>query len=195
MPWPASIAELETFLAVAELRSFSRAAEQLCLTQPAVTGRINRLEAALGVRLIERTSRRLSLTGDGEQLQEGADRVLAELRALFSGFGVASRGERPVAVACTGGIAALFMPALVRAFGNAHPDVHVNLLDLPPPAALEAVRRGRADFAIMAIEDRPQGVAFELLIDDDCVVVALSVIPCSRGRMRRSPMCSRGQSW
>jgi LysR family transcriptional regulator, regulator for bpeEF and oprC len=81
--WPTSIIELETFLAVAELRSFSRAAERLRLTQPAVTGRIKRLEAALGVRLIERTSRRLSLTGDGERSREGAERGPSGVAGAF----------------------------------------------------------------------------------------------------------------
>ncbi len=136
-----------------------------------MTGRINRLEATLGVQLIARTSRRLSLTPDGERLRAGAARVAAELDALFAGFGLDHPGERPVAVACTAGVAALFMPALVRALSQVHPAIHVNLLDLHPQAALDAVRSARADLAVMAVADTPQGVAFEPLVDDDCVVI------------------------
>src|SRR5579875_3120045 len=87
--------QLETFLAVAEERSFSRAATRLHRTQPAVSQAVAKLEAELGETLLERTSRDGTLTDAGEVLREHAQKMLnlrsdaraalADLRALHKG--------------------------------------------------------------------------------------------------------------
>ena len=71
--------DLETFVAVAEDRSFSRAAERLHLTQPAVTKRIKRLEESLGTDLFDRIGRRVELTQGGALLLPRAQSLLAEI--------------------------------------------------------------------------------------------------------------------
>jgi DNA-binding transcriptional LysR family regulator len=77
---------LRAFVAVARLRSFTRAAEQLLITQPALTRTVQQLEAALQVRLLERTSRRIELTETGQEFLTRAERVLAEMdQALAAG--------------------------------------------------------------------------------------------------------------
>lgn len=169
----ATITDLETFLAVADLQSFSRAAERLCISQPAVSARINRLEAMLGARLIDRSTRRLSLTTRGEGLRLGAERVMGDLRALLEGFGVQDAPPRAALdVVCTGGIAALFMPGLMRAFAAEHPDIAVRLHERAPPAAIQAIRTGGADLGVIAIGEPPPDIEFIPLVDDECVVVA-----------------------
>ena len=173
MRLPVTIAEVEAFLAVAENQSFSRAADILCITQPAVTGRISRLEATLGTRLIERTTKRVVLTAEGERFRLGSERVVFEFRMLLEGFGLVDKRPRgAVTVACTGGIAAMFMPGLLHAFSETHPDIRVRLRDLAPPAALEAIRTGKADLAIMAVGEDVNDVSFAPLVEDECVVVA-----------------------
>jgi DNA-binding transcriptional LysR family regulator len=77
---------LRAFVAVARLRSFTRAAEQLLITQPALTRAVQQLESALQARLLERTSRRIELTETGQEFLTRAERVLAEMdQALAAG--------------------------------------------------------------------------------------------------------------
>ena len=71
--------ELKAFLTVADLGSFSRAAEQLHLTQPAVSKRIQRLESSLSTRLFDRVGRRIFLTDAGKTLEPRARELLAQL--------------------------------------------------------------------------------------------------------------------
>lgn len=82
--------ELETFIAVAELGSFSLAAKRLNLSQPAVTARVQKLESTLGTRLLHRTTRSVEVSEAGRRLMGEAGRVLHDLRALISEFREAS---------------------------------------------------------------------------------------------------------
>ncbi|AUW58953.1 LysR family transcriptional regulator [Sphingobium sp. SCG-1] len=98
--------QLSIFVAVADNGSFSRAAEGLRMPRPSVTNAINALEAALGARLLQRTTRRTSLTAEGERLYDRATRLLtdiSETRNLFGASSVAPRGrlrvDIPVALA------------------------------------------------------------------------------------------------
>ncbi|KZC80141.1 transcriptional regulator [Sphingobium yanoikuyae] len=98
--------QLRIFVAVVDNGSFSRAAEALRMARPGVTNAINALEADIGARLIHRTTRRLSLTGEGEQFYDRATRLLTDIsdaRNLFGGGGVSPRGrlriDIPVALA------------------------------------------------------------------------------------------------
>jgi len=75
-----TVTQLECFLAIARTRSFGRAAEQLAKTQPALSVQIQRLEADLGVTLLERTGREVGLTGAGEILVPHAERIVVEVQ-------------------------------------------------------------------------------------------------------------------
>ena len=98
--------QLRVFVAVVDNGSFSRAAEALRMAKPGVTNAINALEAEVGARLMQRTTRRLSLTAEGEQFYDRATRLLTEIsdaRNLFGGAAVAPCGrlrvDIPVALA------------------------------------------------------------------------------------------------
>lgn len=147
--------ELETFLVVAEKASFSLAAEYLHVTQPSVTGRIQRLESALAIKLFERTTRRVELTPQGLLLATEATNALANLRKLIGQFSKEAKLARQrVIVAATPMLAALSLPPVIRAYSERFPDVQVELRDLQYPDALTALDTGAADLAILAIEDR-----------------------------------------
>lgn len=122
------IQRLRVFVAVTENRSFARTAEALRMTRPGVTNAINALEDSVGARLFHRTTRRVSLTVEGEQLHERALQLLAdvdETQGLFGGSGERPRGrlrvDIPVAIAKP-----FIIPALPQ-FIAAYPDVEVIL--------------------------------------------------------------------
>src|SRR5262245_60463582 len=77
------LAELETFLAVARLGSFSLAAKQLHVSQPSVTSRIQRLEGTLRAKLLIRTTRRVEPTPEGARLRDAAEQALSGLREVL----------------------------------------------------------------------------------------------------------------
>ena len=132
---------LRAFVAVSETGGFTRAARRLNLTQPAVSHQIRRLEEQVGRGLIRRTTRRLTLTDDGEDLLLHAREILAGLDALAQRF-----RPSPVSGVVRFGAPEAFMgerlPALLCQFSRAFPavrlDVHVSTyLDLSTMIAAE----------------------------------------------------------
>ena len=112
---------LETFLAVAQLRSFARAAKRLNTTQPAISQRIAALEPSLGRRLLDRTPRLVAPTEAGRLLLEHAERVLAARTALMQAVGdpAALSGSMRVGVSET--VVHTFLPAFLERLAQAHP--------------------------------------------------------------------------
>jgi DNA-binding transcriptional LysR family regulator len=108
--------------------SLAAAAQQMGVTPPAVSRRLSLLERRLGVRLLQRTTRRIHLTPEGEAyLHEGA-RILADLEALertVSGTRATARG--PLAIACTLGFGRQRLAPALSAFAHAYPEVQVQL--------------------------------------------------------------------
>ena len=90
------IQQLQVFVTVVDSGSFARAAEALRMGRPSVTNTVSALESAIGARLLHRTTRRSSLTGEGELFYERATRILAdveEARDLFGGSGQHPKGR------------------------------------------------------------------------------------------------------
>ena len=120
--------ELETFVAVADAGSFSAAAGRLRASPPAVTRIISALEDRLGIRLLNRTTRRLSLTDAGRRHLEASRRILADLAAAeqeTTGEAAAPTGHLTVTGSVTFGRMAL--APVARAFLAAYPDVTLSL--------------------------------------------------------------------
>jgi DNA-binding transcriptional LysR family regulator len=120
--------EMRTFVRVVEAGSISQAAEQLGVAKSGVSRRLAELEARLGVRLLNRTTRRSSLSEAGRSYYEGALRLLsdvAELDALVTGSEAALEGRLRLAAPLSFGLAHL-SPA-IEAFARAHPEVLIDI--------------------------------------------------------------------
>ncbi len=166
------IEELQTFLAVAELGSFSLAAEHLNLSQPSISNRIRRLETKLFVRLLDRTTRRAELTEAGQRLYDQATETLFGLRRLLQNFKKeAVSRDREVRVAATPMVATIGLPPILGLFRKAHTSITVLLHDLAPADALKHVADGSCDLAVMALAESWPNVSFEPLLSDTCVVI------------------------
>ena len=165
--------ELETFIAVAEAGSFSIAAQRLHVAQPSVTGRVQRLETALGTKLLQRTTRRVETTADGALLLTEANYALRGLRSVVGKFREGARLARQrVVVAATPTIAAVTLPQIIKDYSSRFPDVQVDLRDLQYSDALDAVSSGAADLAVLALEEGETRFRFEPLWTRDMVFVA-----------------------
>lgn len=164
--------DLQTFLAVADHGSFSRAAERLALSQPSVSNRVKRLEEKLNARLLERTTRKVELTVHGRRLHERASVTLRALRDLLREFH-AETGlrRRQVEVAATMMIASVAVAPILGSFADAHPDISVRLRDRIPDAAVAEAIDGECDMAVMVLERADATLDFEPLLADRCVAV------------------------
>lgn len=166
-------AELETFLAIAETGSFTKAARLLALAQPSISQRVQKLEAELGTRLFDRTGRDVVLTDAGERLRMRARPIVDEMRALVSEFqdGTEAR-RREVRVVASPMVAAVLLPPVVRRFAEVTPGVAVHIHETVLSQALDHLAAGRADFAAMVMDSPDARFRFDLLLEDESVVVA-----------------------
>ena len=117
-----SVRQLRAFVAVYDSGQLSAAAEALSLTQPAVTVLLRELEARLGVRLFDRSTRSLRRTEAAAEAIGHARRALAEMQALSGGMASLARGERGrLRIAATSTVAQTLLPAAVRRYLDRHP--------------------------------------------------------------------------
>ena len=169
------LSHLETFIAVAQLGSFSLAAQQLHITQPSVTSRIQRLEDMLGVKLLIRTTRSIKVTPQGAQLLDEATATLQGLRDLVEKFRQQAESARQrVVVAATPMLAAMTLPPIIHSYSEHFPGVQIDLRDLRYEDALNSLMTGEADIAVLALEEDDQRFDFQPIREDDMVLVVPS---------------------
>ncbi len=165
--------ELETFIAVAQAESFSAAALRMHVTQPTVTGRIQRLESMLGVKLLRRTTRKVETTPQGALLLAEAVKALESLSQLVLGFQKKARVARQrVVVAATPTLAALWLPTIIHGYSERFPDVKVEMRDLQYAGVLAAIDEGSAALGVLAFEGEDSRYRFQSLWSDDMLLMA-----------------------
>lgn len=166
------LVELETFLMVVELGSFSLAARRLHISQPSVTSRVQRLESLLKTKLLIRTTRHVEPTPSGKRLQERAEIALRDLRTLLQEFQADAEAARfRVTVASTPMISAVMLPTLIHTFGTRYPDVHIQLRDLQYEEVVAKVETGDVDFAVVAFDNDSDKLDFEPLSEEDILLI------------------------
>jgi DNA-binding transcriptional LysR family regulator len=162
-----SPADLDAFLSVAETSNFRQSAQLLGLSQPSVSARIQHLEAVLGVRLFDRTTRRVVITDAGERLRSRVERMVAETRNLVREFREESHLQRGrLVVGASPSVAAGFLPAVIGEFQRRWPDIEVVLLDDFFGQVLDRVSRGEVDFAVTPYIAGEDAYEYEPLLDD-----------------------------
>ena len=141
--------QIRCFLAVAELRHFGRAAEQLHVVQPAVSQQVRRLEQELGVQLFHRTTRTVELTGAGLAFLERAREIAAAVDRASQTAQQEREGNQVFLRVATGsGLGSLLGAVLEDLRHGAH-DLNVQLVRLPEQERLERLADGRLDAAII----------------------------------------------
>ncbi|GLQ86522.1 LysR family transcriptional regulator [Dyella flagellata] len=152
-----NLRQLRVFLAVARQRHFRRAAEHLHLSQPAVSRQVAELEAELGVRLFDRSTREVVPTESGRYLESAIERVLDELEGVLDH--VHSEGERrrgKIRIASVPTLSASLMPLCIADCVREYPELTIQLHDQSQTLVLDSVRGGEVDFGL-AIEPPEAG--------------------------------------
>ncbi len=179
-----SLRQLEYAVALAESLHFGRAARACHVSQPALSLQIRSLEDALGVRIFERSRRRVLLTSTGERVVVQARRVLRELDELLD----LARHEGPFArelrLGVIPSIGPYLLPVLLGALRRAQPQLELLLHELPAAAALRALDEGLLDLLLTAL---PAGGPLERMsiFSEPLVVLARAEHPLMRPTTRR----------
>lgn len=163
---------VQAFIAIAAHRNFRRAAAELHITQTALSRRLQTLEAYLGMKLLERTTRSVELTRTGADFLPRAQRLLTELETALTDIretGKAMRGS--VTVACVPSIGARYLPHVIRQYSAAHPDNRITIHDHSSFGVTEAVLRREAEFGINVTGSHDAGLASVPLVRDRFVLV------------------------
>ncbi|MBS1190386.1 MAG: RuBisCO operon transcriptional regulator CbbR [Rhodocyclaceae bacterium] len=167
-----SLRQLRVFEAVASQLSFSRAARELFLTQPAVSMQVKQLEESAGLPLYEQVGKRIRLTEAGELMAQTARRVAGEMRQLKESLvalkGVEA-GSLALAVVSTG---IYFAPHFLGRFSARHPGVRVRLLEANREHVLQLLAASEVDLAVMGETPDGSGLAAEYFADHPLGIVA-----------------------
>jgi len=177
------IGELQAFIAVAEKSSFRAAAEGLFISQPALSRRIDKLERDLKCQLLERTTRRVSLTDAGRQFLSHAQAVIEELELAYQGLearAVARTGK--VTIACVPSVANHLLPSVLKSFSKTNPSVRVKVIDESALTVLDSVREGLADFGLSFLGSQEAELDFTAVRVERYVVVVPKVHPLAKRR-------------
>jgi DNA-binding transcriptional LysR family regulator len=159
--------QLEYFAAVARHRHFTRAAEALYVTQPALSQQIRRLEAELGLALFRRTSKGVELTPAGADLLVHAEKVLGEVAAARAEMDRHTGVSRGVARIAATAADAPRLPEALAAFHHEHPGIQIALRQGSANEVVDLVQRGAVDVAVLALAgEPPAGVTAQPLADE-----------------------------
>lgn len=173
---------VQAFVAIAELGSFTAAANHMDLSQAALSRRLKKLEDGLGVMLIARTTRCVALTPEGSEFLPKAQRVVGELAAslddLRSADGKSTGG---VKIGCLPTLAAL-LPSLLREYSSGRPNVRVQVVDRSATDLREELLRGELDFAITTAGTTHPKLDAQKMFSEDLVAVCPASHPFAQRR-------------
>ena len=176
------ISALQAFLAVAETGSFSRAAERIYLTQPAISKRIAALEQGLGAKLFDRIGRRVQLTPAGQALAARGQALLKDfddVRRVITNLAGTIGGELRLAMSHHVGLHRL--PPALKNFHEAYPEVRLDLRFMDSEQACQAVTQGELELAIVTLPpDKLAPLRMEKIWDDPLDIVVGRNNPLAR---------------
>ncbi len=174
---------LETFCRVADLKSFTKAADDLFLTQPTVSGHILSLEQFLSLRLFDRASREVRLTKSGEVFQEYASKILSlrkDLLNALSEFSKGIRGELSLGTSTIPG--EYLLPRLIGDFKREHPSFVISLKIADTKEVIQFVLQDHVEFGIIGARLNHPSLHYEKFEEDKIVVVAPAGHPLTRNK-------------
>lgn len=174
---------LQAFARIAELGTFQKAAAALFLSQSALSRRISKLETDLGVRLLDRTTRRVRLTAVGRDFLPQARRLIEELETSITGLrDMAKHGSGQVVLGCVPTAAIHILPPVISDYSARHPDNRIRILDLHANEVLQAVLRGEAEFGLTLSGIDEPDIETEALFDDPFVLACHRDHPLAKRR-------------
>ncbi|MGB1675020.1 MAG: LysR substrate-binding domain-containing protein [Miltoncostaeaceae bacterium] len=164
--------QLLTLRTVVDKGSFSHAAEELGISQPAVSFQIRSLEDRIGERLLDRSGRRVTLTDAGRVVDSHARRMLAlEADMLRDVAGIADHLSGPLVLGSSTGPGELLLPHLLGGFKRENPEVEVSLVVQDTQAVCDRVLEDEIELGVVGAARPHRGLVFEPFMRDELVVI------------------------
>src|SRR3989449_4397781 len=164
--------QLETFLEVARLCSFSRAAEKRFRTQPAVSSQIRGLEEEVGARLLDRSGGKVSLTASGKLFLKYAEETIDARKAVCVAIAETERIPRgEIVVGANEGTCLHILPEVFAQFKRNYPDVAVNIKRSDYAKILESVSDNSVDFGVVSLPVHDNRLQCVPIHRDELVVI------------------------
>ncbi|MBO6519822.1 MAG: LysR family transcriptional regulator [Rhodospirillales bacterium] len=180
---PYGIRDIEVFIRVIDSGSFKEAAAFLNVTQSALTQRLQKLEDAVGAKLIDRTTRSIALTAVGRAFLPAARRMLNQFEQAYNDIrDVIDVAGGRVTISSLISVATYVLPDVIGRFAEDHPNVGIRVIDVSEQEIMSYVRRGEAEFAIdMRTDDIEEGLVTTPLMEDGFVLACRDDHPHADG--------------
>ena len=176
-----TLRELEYLVALAKYRHFGRAAEACLVSQPTLSTQLRKLEAELGVQLVERSAGGVLLTAFGRAAAERARRILAEVQSLKDAARQGSDPERGVVrLGIFPTLGPYFLPGIMPRFAERFPDLQLFLIEEKSPGLLARLQDGDLDVAILALPVGDEQVTAEVLFEEPFLLAVPEGHPFAR---------------
>ena len=171
--------QLRYFVIVCRRKSFTRAAEEIGVSQSSLSRSVHKLEEAIGQPLLERKPREVVTTDVGELFLARAEQILALAEECFAEVSdAANHGRIRLAVIPT--IAPYFLPKVLREFGKQHPTVSIIVQEDTTENIIRMIRHGDVDIAILALPINEKYLEVESLFDEELVLVVPNGHPLAK---------------
>ena len=156
---------IQAFVVIAELGGFGKAAEHLHITQTALTRRVQKLEAYLGLRLLDRTTRYVELTAVGREFLPQAKTIVSDVTLAVGHLKDMSRSAKGnFTIACIPTMASHALPIVIQRYAEAYPGNRIRIIDTTAFEVKDAVLQGKAELGIsILLERHPELVETPLL--------------------------------
>src|SRR5687767_5274911 len=176
-----NLRQLRSFAVLARAANFTRAAEALHLSQPALTVQIRSLEELLGLKLFDRNTRHVRLTPIGRELLPAFERLLRDIDSVADNARELAAGVRGVVhIAALPSICSTVLPAAIGELRRRHPGIVVRLRDAVAQTVLSLVRAEEVDFGIGGFERVDADMSLSPLYSDRLVAVMPRQHPLAR---------------
>ncbi len=165
--------QLETFISVARLLSFSRAADKRFRTQPAISAQIRLLEEEVGAKLLDRSGGKVSLTASGKLFLKFSEELLESRKAMLSGIAETERVPRgEIVVGANEGTCLHILPEVFAEFKKQYPDVNISIRRSDYAKILESVIDNSVDFGVVSLPVDDTRLKVVLIHRDELVIIA-----------------------
>lgn len=177
-----AIRHIEAFLAVASHGNFSVAARHLDAAQPALSQAVKELEEALGLRLFDRTTRRVELTAAGREFQGSTAKILEDLQhAIQNARDLAERRRGRIRIAAPPLLASVILPRAIADFRRSFPGIVVELADVGTEQIVQNVLSGAVDCGLGTFSPDEGGLERTLLMRDELMLFCRKRHPVASG--------------
>jgi LysR family transcriptional regulator, low CO2-responsive transcriptional regulator len=175
--------QLETFLEVARLSSFSRAAERRFRTQPAISSQIRALEEEVGAKLLDRSGGKVSITAAGKIFQKWAEETLDSRKAVLTAIAEAERVPRgEIVVGANEGTCLHILPEVFADFKKQYPTVAVSIKRADYARVLESVIDNSVDFGVVSLPVSDNRLTAVLIHRDELVIIVPPLHPLAKAK-------------